>query len=78
MTVTRAQVVSVKNGRGSLISPEFMSNRLIAPCGCNMERMTSRDANCGTATDREKIARHTFFPTVVRRLIIMATNMPRK
>ena len=78
MTVTRAHVAFVKNGSGSVIQPHVCNMRLTAPCGWSMVCMTSKDTNCGTAIDMEKHGRQKPLPRVVLRLMIMATNMPRK
>ena len=78
ITVTRAQVALVKNGNGPSIQPHVCSMRFTAPCGWSMVCMTSRDTNCGTAMDMEKQARQKPLKWVVLRLMIMATNMPRK
>ena len=78
ITVTRAQVGSVKNGSGSVIQPQDSSVLLMAPSGWSIWLMASRETNCGTAIDREKIDRHMPLKRVVLRLMIIARNRPRR
>ena len=78
MTVTRAQVASVKNGIGPLIQPHCSRMRFTAPCGCSIWCMTSSETNCGTAMDIEKTARQKPLPRVVLRWMIIARNRPKK
>ena len=78
ITVTRAHMVSVKNGSGLSTHPQDISRRLMAPSGWSIWLMTSSETNCGTAIDSENAARQKPLSRVVRRLMIIARNRPRK
>lgn len=51
---------------------------LMAPSGWSIWLMASRETNCGTAIDSEKIDRHMPLKRVVLRLMIIARNRPKK
>ena len=78
MTVTRAQVGSVKKGRlaPSAMTPSSRSSTLTAPSGWSIVRMISSETNIGTAQGSTKQKRQNPLALVSLRLMTMARIMP--
>ena len=78
MTVTRAQVGSVKKGRlaPSAMTPSSRSSTFTAPSGWSIVRMISSDTNMGTAQGSTKQNRQKPLIFVSCRLMTMARIMP--
>ena len=79
ITVMRAQVGSVKNGRLAswAIQPRLRRSTLTAPFGCSMVFIISNDTNMGTAQDNTKQNRQKPLAFVSFLLIIRESIIPK-